>query len=57
MRESASLKLHDVRAKMVALQNMESVLEHLIGGCCATQDDGFCQLILPLQIEASITET
>ena len=57
VREIASLKLHDVRAKMVALRNMASALEQLIVGCCATQDDGFCHLIASLQTEALVTET
>ena len=57
VREIATLKLHDVRAKMVALRNMASALEQLIVGCCATQDDGFCHLIASLQTEALVTET
>jgi MerR family transcriptional regulator, mercuric resistance operon regulatory protein len=49
VRELALLKLHDVRGKIVALQNMESALDHLIAGCCATEDDGLCHLIASLQ--------
>ena len=47
--ELARVKLHDVREKVAALQNMESALEQLIAGCDANQDDGFCHLISALQ--------
>lgn len=49
VRELAGLKLQDVRQKMVALQSMELALQQLIAACCATEDDGFCQLIASLQ--------
>lgn len=52
VRELARLKLQDVREKMVALQHMETALQQLIAGCCATQDDSFCPLIASLQTEA-----
>jgi len=57
VRELAGLKLRDVREKMVTLQNMESALERLIAGCCATQDDGFCPLIASLQTKAEAGRT
>ena len=52
VRELAGLKLQDVREKLVTLQNMESALQQLITGCCATQEDSFCPLIASLQTEA-----
>ena len=57
VREFARLKLDDVRKKIIALQSIESALEELIAGCCATQDAGVCHLIAALQTEASATET
>ena len=52
VRELAGSKLQDVREKMVTLQNMESALQQLIAGCCATPGDGFCPLIASLQTKA-----
>jgi MerR family transcriptional regulator, mercuric resistance operon regulatory protein len=49
VRELAVLKLQDVRAKIAALQNLESALDRAIAECCATEQEGFCHLIASLQ--------
>ena len=49
VRDLAVLKLQDVRAKIAALQNLESALDRAISGCCDTEQRGFCHLIASLQ--------
>jgi MerR family mercuric resistance operon transcriptional regulator len=49
VRDLAVLKLQDVRAKIAALQNLESALDRAIAGCCDTEQQGFCHLIASLQ--------
>jgi MerR family transcriptional regulator, mercuric resistance operon regulatory protein len=49
VRDLAILKLQDIRAKIAALQNLESALHGAIAGCCDTEQQGFCHLIASLQ--------
>ena len=48
-RDMAQQKLSDVRHKLAALRNMESALEQVVAGCCASEGDNFCPLIASLQ--------
>lgn len=59
-RDMAVVKLGDVRRRLAALHKMESTLEHVIAGCCASTDKAFCPLIASLRDHdrsASITGT
>jgi MerR family mercuric resistance operon transcriptional regulator len=48
-RDMAQQKLSDVRQKLAALRNMESALEQVVAGCCASKGENFCPLIASLQ--------
>lgn len=48
-RDMAQQKLSDVRHKLAVLRKMESALEQVVAGCCASKGDNFCPLIASLQ--------
>ena len=52
VRDIATLKLLDVRERIIALQRMESALQELIAGCQTTERVGVCHLIAALQANA-----